>query len=167
MPAAHLALESGANNINTRGLAVKIHCNIVKAFLPDIWHNRDKKGRLAQAFFPHQPPHEVFCINFWHVHPRRGIATPQVSVLFVGRRDAPAHLGSLSRAPALLQRLPIQGKWHLMGCAANEAVWAANAALITGFSCMPSSHAQNVLFISHLPISAANNRRKAASLAGF
>lgn len=36
MPAAHLAPESGANNINTRGLAMKIHCNIVKALLPDI-----------------------------------------------------------------------------------------------------------------------------------
>lgn len=35
MSAAHLAPESGANNINTRELAMKIQ-NIVKALLPDI-----------------------------------------------------------------------------------------------------------------------------------
>lgn len=129
MPAAHLAPESGANNINTRGLAVKIHCKIVKAFLPDIWHKSLAGTRRADwhKLSFHTDFHvELFCINFWHVHLRRGIATLQVSVLFVGRRDAPAHLGSLSRAPAILQRLPMQGKWHLMGCVANEAVWAAN-----------------------------------------
>lgn len=54
-----------------------------------------------------------------------------------------------------------------MGCVAIQAVCAADAALTTHFSCMPSSHGQNLLFISHLPIFAANNRRKAASLAEF
>lgn len=98
---------------------------------------------------------------------RRGIATLQVSMLFMGRTDTPAHLGSFSRASALLQRLRMQGRWHVVGCVANEAVWAAHAALVTGFSCMPSSHGQNLLFISDLPIFAAKNRRKTASLAEF
>lgn len=51
---------------------------------------------------------------------RRGIATLQVSMLFMGRTDAPAHLGSFSRASALLQRLWMQGRWQVMGCVANE-----------------------------------------------
>lgn len=55
----------------------------------------------------------------------------------------------------------------MMGCVANEVVWAAEAALITHFSCKPSSHGQNLLLISHLPLLAANKRRKTASLAEF
>lgn len=98
---------------------------------------------------------------------RRGIAVLQVSMLFTGRMDAPAHLGSFSRASALLQRLCMQGRWHKTGCVANEAVWAAEAAPITGFSCVPFSHGQKLLFIPHLPIFAANSRRKTASVAEF
>lgn len=94
---------------------------------------------------------------------RRGPAPLQVSMLFTGRTDAPAHL-ELLQGSALLHGLRMQGGWHVMGCAAHEAVWAAEAALITHFSCMPSS--QNLLLISHLPVFAANNRRT-ASLAEF
>lgn len=64
---------------------------------------------------------------------RRGIAILQLSMLFMGRTDAPAHLGSFSRASALLQRLCMQGRWHepfAMRCVADETVWAAEAVLI-------------------------------------
>ena len=74
---------------------------------------------------------------------RRGITSLQVSTLFMGRKDAPVHAGSFSRAPALLRRLRVQGRWHRMGCVASGADWGAEAALITRASCTPSSRDQN------------------------
>lgn len=98
---------------------------------------------------------------------RRGITILHVSTLFMGRKDAPAHAGSFSRAAALLQRLCMQGRWHRMGSVVSGANWGAEAALITHSSCMPSSHGQKLLLISHLPIFAENNRRKTPCLDEF
>lgn len=85
----------------------------------------------------------------------------------MGRKDAPAHAGSFSRAAALLQRLCMQGRWHRMGCVVSGATRGAEAALIKHSSCMPSSHGQKLLLISHLPIFAENNRRKTPYLDEF
>lgn len=82
-----------------------------------------------------------------------------------GKDGCTSSPGELLQGSALLQGLRMQGRWRVMGCAADEAVWTAEAALNTHFSCMPSS--QNLLLIPRLPIFAANNRRKAASLAEF
>lgn len=189
-----LTLESRANNINAIGLAIKIQ-NIAKALLPGsvfdlfLWHNPLAGTRRAD--WHRLSLHTNF--HTWFLHQflkcpngsasscivdttrqlsdsrglRRGIIILQVSTLFMGRKGAPAHLGSFSGAPALLRRLRMQGRWHGTGYAASGADWGPNAALITCSSCIPSSCDQELLLISHLPIFAENNRRKTPSLDEF
>jgi len=50
------------------------------------------------------------------------------------------------------------------GVFASGADWGADAALITHSSCIPTSHDQKLLLISHLPIFAKNKRRKTPPL---
>lgn len=98
---------------------------------------------------------------------RKGITILQVSTPFMASKDAPAHAGSFSRAPALLQRLCTQGRWHRMGCVARGVDWGAEAALVAPSSCVASSHDQQLLLTSHLPIFAENNMRTTQSLDEF
>lgn len=138
IPVDHPAPESRANNINTMGLAIKIQ-NIAKALLPGsvcdlfLWHKPLAGTRRAD--WHRLSLHTSFHMKFLHQFLKcpngsasssttdttkqlpdpqgglgRGMTILQVSTLFTGRKDAPPHAGSFFRAPALLQRLRMQGR---------------------------------------------------------
>lgn len=173
-------------------LAIKIE-NVAKTLLPGsvfdlfLWHQ--PSGGTRRAGWHRRSLHTTFHIEFLHQFPtcpsvsakssmmdtikqpadphgglRRGAAILHVSTLLMVRKDAPAHMGSFSRSPALLRRLHVHGKWHRIECAASGADGGAEATLISHFSCMPFSCDQKLLLTCPLPIFAENNRRKTPSL---